>query len=99
MYFTMKPENISLLIMSIVLAVLGIMLLLGKADFAIKRHIRESGRYIMSRLRVIYAITLFIVSVVTTLLLCGANEIIAPCVIIPVAVIMMVLQNTWAKSK
>lgn len=85
--------------MSIAFAVLGIMLLLGRADFAIKRHIRESGKYNISRLRVIYAMAFFLIGVVTTLVLCGMNEKVILFVIVPVAIVLIALQYTWAKRK
>ena len=85
--------------MSIAFAVLGIMLLLGRADFAIKRHIRESGKYIIPRLRVIYAMSFFLIGIVTTLVLCGLNETVTLCVIVPVVIILIALQYTWAKIK
>ena len=85
--------------MSIAFAVLGIMMLLGKADFAIKKHIRESGKYNILRLRVIYAMSFFLIGIVTTLVLCGINEMVTLFVIVPVAIILIALQYTWAKKK
>ena len=95
----MTTENIYLLVMSIAFAVLGIMMLLGKADFAIKKHIRESGKYNILRLRVIYAMSFFLIGIVTTLVLCGINEMVTLFVIVPVAIILIALQYTWAKKK
>lgn len=85
--------------MSIVFAVLGIMMLLGKADFAIKKHIRESGKYYIPRLRVIHALSFFLIGVITTLILCGINELVTVCIIIPCAIVLATLQYTWAKRK
>lgn len=85
--------------MSIAFAVLGIMMLLGKADFAIKKHIRESGKYNIPRLRVIHALSFFLIGIVTTLILCGMNEMTTVCVIIPAAIVLAALQFTWAKKK
>ncbi|MBR4870821.1 MAG: hypothetical protein IKU96_01470 [Alistipes sp.] len=95
----MSTENIYLLVMSIVFAVLGIMMLLGKADFAIKKHIRESGKYYIPRLRVIHALSFFLIGVITTLILCGINELVTVCIIIPCAIVLATLQYTWAKRK
>ena len=95
----MTTENIYLLVMSIAFAVLGIMMLLGKADFAIKKHIRESGKYNIFRLRVIHSLTFFLIGVITTLILCGVNEMVTLFVIVPVAIILIALQYTWAKKK
>jgi glucose-6-phosphate-specific signal transduction histidine kinase len=95
----MTTENIYLLVMSIAFAVLGIMVLLGRADLAIKRHIRESGKYNIPRLRVIYAMAFFLIGVVTTLVLCGMNEKVTLFVIVPVAIVLIALQYTWAKRK
>jgi hypothetical protein len=74
-------------------------MLLGKADFAIKKHIRESGKYNIPRLRVIYAMSFFLICIVTTLVLYGINEMVTLFVIVPVAIILIALQYTWAKKK
>jgi hypothetical protein len=95
----MKLENIYLLVMTLAFCVIGIMMLLGKADFAIKKHIRESGKYNIFRLRVIHALTFFLIGVITTLILCGVNEMVTLFVIVPVAIILIALQYTWAKKK
>lgn len=95
----MKLENIYLLVMTLAFCVIGIMMLLGKADFAIKKHIRESGKYNIPRLRVIYAISFFLIGIVTTLVLYGINEMVTLFVIVPVAIILIALQYTWAKKK
>ena len=85
--------------MTLAFCVIGIMMLLGKADFAIKKHIRESGKYNIPRLRVIYAMSLFLIGIVTTLVLYGINEMVTLFVIVPVAIILIALQYTWAKKK
>lgn len=95
----MKLENIYLLVMTLAFCVIGIMMLLGKADFAIKKHIRESGKYNIFRLRVIHALSFFLIGVITTLILCGINEMVTLFVIVPVAIILIALQYTWAKKK
>ena len=95
----MKLENIYLLVMTLAFCVVGIMMLLGKADFAIKKHIRESGKYNIPRLRVIYAMSFFLIGIVTTLVLYGINEMVTLFVIVPVAIILIALQYTWAKKK
>ncbi|MBO5855412.1 MAG: hypothetical protein J6Q62_01975 [Alistipes sp.] len=95
----MKLENIYLLVMTLAFCVIGIMMLLGKADFAIKKHIRESGKYNIPRLRVIYAMSFFLIGIVTTLVLYGINEMVTLFVIVPVAIILIALQYTWAKKK
>lgn len=95
----MTPENIYLLVMTLAFCVIGIMMLLGKADFAIKKHIRESGKYNIPRLRVIYAMSFFLIGIVTTLVLCGINEMVTLFVIVPAAIILIALQYTWAKKK
>jgi glucose-6-phosphate-specific signal transduction histidine kinase len=85
--------------MTLAFCVVGIMMLLGKADFAIKKHIRESGKYNIPRLRVIYAMSFFLIGIVTTLVLYGVNEMVTLFVIVPVAIILIALQYTWAKKK
>ena len=85
--------------MTLAFCVVGIMMLLGKADFAIKKHIRESGKYDIPRLSVVYAMSFFLIGIVTTLVLCGLNEMVTLFVIVPVAIILITLQYTWAKKK
>ena len=85
--------------MTLAFCVVGIMMLLGKADFAIKKHIRESGKYDIPRLSVVYAMSFFLIGIVTTLVLCGLNEMVTLFVIVPVAIILITLQYTWAKRK
>ena len=85
--------------MTLAFCVIGIMMLLGKADFAIKKHIRESGKYNIPRLRVIYAMSFFLIGIVTTFVLYGINEMVTLFVIVPVAIILIALQYTWAKKK
>lgn len=95
----MNQENIVLIVMSVIFAVVGVMMLLGKADFAIKKHIRESGKYNIPRLRVVYALSFFLIGIITTLILCGMNEMVTVCVIIPVVIVLIVLQYTWARKR
>lgn len=91
-------ENVLLIIMAVVFAMLGVMTLLGKADFTIKRRYRESEEYNLLRLRVIHALSLLLVSLITILSLCGVNEFVAVCVILPAAIVLAILQFTWARK-
>lgn len=90
-------ETVILIILSVVFAILGIMTLLGKADFTIKRHYRNSEKFNLMRLRVIHALSFFLVTLITILMLCGVNEFVTVCIILPVVVVLVVLQYTWAK--
>jgi hypothetical protein len=50
-------------------------------------------------LRVIHALSFFLIGVITTLIFCGINELVTVCVIIPCAIALATLQYTWAKRK
>jgi hypothetical protein len=41
----------------------------------------------------------FLIGIVTTLVLYGVNEMVTLFVIVPVAIILIALQYTWAKKK
>lgn len=91
-------ETILLIIMAVVFALLGVMTLLGKADFVMKRRFRDSEKYNLLRLRVIHALSFLLVSLITILILCGCNEFIIVCVILPAAIVLGILQFTWARK-
>ena len=95
----MNQENLILIILSVVFTAIGIMLLLGKADFAIKKHIRESGKYSIPRMRVVNALAFFMFDIIAALILCGVNEFVTLCVVVPIAIVLVVLQYTWARIK
>ena len=67
-------ETVLLIIMAVVFALLGVMTLLGKADFTMKRRFRDSAKFNLLRLRVIHALSFLLVSLITILILCGVNE-------------------------
>ena len=91
-------ETVLLIIMAVVFALLGAMTLLGKADFTMKRRFRDSAKFNLLRLRVIHALAFLLVSLITILILCGVNEFVTVCVILPAAVVLAILQYTWAKK-
>lgn len=93
----MNHEHLILIILSVLFTAVGIMLLLGKADFVIKRHIRESGRFNIPRMRVVNALAFFLVDIIAILILCGVNEFITVCVVVPLVIVLVVLQYTWAR--
>ena len=93
----MNHEHIILIILSVLFTAVGIMLLLGKADFVIKRHIRESGRFNIPRMRVVNALAFFLFDIIAILILCGVNEFITVCVVVPLVIVLVVLQYTWAR--
>lgn len=95
----MNHEQIILISMTVVFALLGLMLLLGKADFIMKRHIRESGKYNIPRQRVIHAIAFFIIVIMFILLACGVSETVAVTSIMPVVVVVAILQYTWGRNR
>ena len=85
--------------MTVVFTILGVMLLLGKADFVMKKHIRESGKYNIYRLRVVHAAAFFVIDIMFILLACGVSETIAVISIMPIVVIIGILQYIWARNK
>ena len=85
--------------MTVVFALLGLMLLLGKADFVMKKHILKSGKYNIQRLRVVHAVAFFIIDIMFILLACGVDEQVALFSVLPVVVVVGILQYTWAKKK
>lgn len=93
----MNHEHLILIILSVLFTAVGIMLLLGKADFVIKRHIRESGKYNIPRMRVVNALAFFLFDIIAILILCGVNELITVCVVVPLVIVLVVLQYTWAR--
>ena len=95
----MNHEQIILISMTVVFTILGLMLLLGKADFIMKKHIRESGKYNIYRLRVVHAAAFFVVDIMFILLACGVSETIAVISIMPIVVIIGILQYIWARNK
>lgn len=95
----MNHEQIILISMTVVFTILGVMLLLGKADFVMKKHIRESGKYNIYRLRVVHAAAFFVIDIMFILLACGVSETIAVISIMPIVVIIGILQYIWARNK
>ena len=93
----MNHEHLILIILSVLFTAVGIMLLLGKADFVIKRHIRESGMFNIPRMRVVNALAFFLFDIIAILILCGVNEFITVCVVVPLVIVLVVLQYTWAR--
>lgn len=95
----MNHEQIILISMTVVFALLGLMLLLGKADFVMKKHILKSGKYDLQRLRVVHAVAFFIIDIMFILLTCGVEEHVVVFSVLPVVVVVGILQYTWAKKK
>lgn len=95
----MNHELIIFITMTLVFTILGVMLLLGKADFIMKKHIRESGKYNIYRLRVVHATAFFVVDIMLILLACGVNEQVAVFSTMPIVVIIGILQYIWARNK
>lgn len=95
----METSNIYLVVMAIIFTVLGFMMMVGKADFVMKRYVRESKKYNHVRLRILHAAAFWLISIVSVLVFCGISEIVVACIIIPFAIILAILQFTWAKRK
>ena len=93
----METSNIYLVVMAIIFTVLGFMMMVGKADFVMKRYVRESKKYNLARMRFLHAISFILISIVSLLIFFGVSEIVVACIIIPFAIILAILQFTWAK--
>lgn len=95
----METSNIYLVVMAIIFTVLGFMMMVGKADFVMKRYVRESKKYNLARMRFLHAISFILISTLSLLIFCGISEIVIASIIIPFAIILAILQFTWAKRK
>lgn len=87
------------ILMAVVFGLLGIVMLLGKGDFMIKKHYYDSGKYNIARLRIINALSFFLIVIVSVLILLGVNEFVSASIILPAAIVLVVLQYTWAKRE
>ena len=95
----METSNIYLVVMAIIFTALGFMMMVGKADFVMKRYVRESKKYNLVRMRFLHAISFNLISIVSLLIFFGVSELVVACIIFPFAIILAILQFTWAKRK
>lgn len=96
----MNVEAISMIVASLVLALLGIVIILGKADWAIKQYRRNSERYNIARLRVVTGVMLIILGLILPFIpLYEGQHNIFVIVILSIAALFGVLQETWARRR
>ena len=95
----MNSDSLLFIILAIIFSILGVLMLLGKVDFMIKGHYIHSQRYNIARLRIINAATFFLAGLLFILLLCDVSKVISVCIIIPTAIVLAILQYTWARIK
>ena len=96
----MSVDVIAVILASLLLGLLGIAILLGKADWAIKQYRRNSERYNLARLRVITGAMLIIMALIIPFIPAFSSiENIFVFIILGIAVIFAILQETWARRR
>lgn len=95
----MNVETIAMIVASLVLALLGIVIILGKADWAIKQYRRNSERYNIARLRVVTGVMLIILGLILPFVVVVKIQNICTFVILGIAAVFGVLQETWARRR
>lgn len=95
----MNVETISMIVASLVLALLGIVIILGKADWAIKQYRRNSERYNIARLRVVTGVMLIILGLILPFVVVVKTQNICIFVMLGIAAVFGVLQETWARNR
>lgn len=91
------------IILAVVMAVLSLMILLGKGDWMISQYRRlspeERARYNIHRLRVVCGILILLLAIALPILvLLDANEYIMGSVLITPTAIAVALSYTWCKK-
>ena len=96
----MSVDTIIMIVVTLLLVMLGVAILLGRADWAIKQYRRNSERYNLLRLRVVTGGVLIIIALIMPFLVLfeGYHNILAG-VIVGVAIIFGILQETWARRR
>lgn len=98
----MKAETITLIILSLLLCVMGILLFIGKGDWLISGYntasAEERAEYNIGRLRLIMGVTCFLImAVMIAEIFCDAEWLIYA-TILPISILVIILSNTWAKN-
>ena len=89
-----------MVVVTLLLAMLGVAILLGRADWAIKQYRRNSERYNLLRLRVVTGAVLIIIAlIIPFMVIFGSCHNILAGVIVGVAIIFGILQETWARRR
>lgn len=96
----MNVDIIIMVVVTLLLAMLGVAILLGKADLAIKSYRRNNERYDLVRMRVVTGAVLIIIALIIPFMVIfeSCHNILAG-VIVGVAIIFGILQETWARRR
>lgn len=96
----MNVDIIIMVVVTLLLVMLGVAILLGKADWAIKQYRRNSERYNLLRLRVVTGAVLIIIALIIPFMVIfeSCHNILAGA-IVGVAIIFGILQETWARRR
>ena len=96
----MNIQLVVMIVATLLLVALGVATLLGKADWAIKQYRRNSERYNLLRLRVVTGAVLIIIALIIPFMVIfeSCHNILAG-VIVGVAIIFGILQETWARRR
>ena len=96
----MNVDIIIMVVVTLLLAMLGVAILLGRADWAIKQYRRNSERYNLLRLRVVTGAVLIIIALIIPLMVIyeSCHNILSGG-ILGVAIIFGILQETWARRR
>lgn len=96
----MNVDIIIMVVVTLLLAMLGVAILLGRADWAIKQYRRNSERYNLLRLRVVTGAVLIIIAlIIPFMVIFESRHNILAGVIVGVAIIFGILQETWARRR
>lgn len=96
----MSVETIVMIVASLVLALLGLAIILGKADWAMKQYRRNSERYNIARLRVVTGAMMIILALLFPFIpMYESQHNIFVFVILSIAALFGVLQETWARRR
>ena len=89
-----------MIVASLVLALLGLAIILGKADWAMKQYRRNSERYNIARLRVVTGAMMIILALLLPFIpMYESQHNIFVIVVLSIAALFGVLQETWARRR
>lgn len=98
----MDAELIILIAISALLVVLGILILIGKGDWAISGYNtaspEEKAQYNIRRLRLIMGLTSLAVAIIMVLDALLNIEWLIIATVLPLCILVLILGNTWAKN-
>lgn len=98
----MEAELIILIAISALLVVLGILILIGKGDWAISGYNtaspEEKAQYNIRRLRLVMGLTSLAVAIIMVLDALLNIEWLIIATVLPLCILVLILGNTWAKN-